>query len=116
MSRSTREYFQHMLDEIAFLQAYIPQTTKDDLIHNELLKRAVIRSIEIIGEAIKQIPDGIKTKYPDVAWRPIAAMRDRLIHGYFGIDYDIVWDVLTTKIPVLEQQIRVIVQMEYLEP
>ncbi len=43
-------------------------------------------------------------------------MRDRLIHGYFGIDYDIVWDVLTTKIPVLEQQIRVIVQMEYLEP
>ena len=113
MSRSTREYFQHMLDEIAFLQAHIPPTTKDTLLQNEVLKRAVVRSIGIIGEAMKQIPDTIKAKYPDVAWRSVAAMRDRLIHGYFGIDYDIVWDVLTTKIPVLEQQITYIVQKEY---
>jgi len=102
-----------MLDEIAFLQAHIPLITKAQLLHDEVLKRAVIRSIEIIGEAIKQLPENLKVKYPDVAWRQIAAMRDRLIHGYFGIDYDIVWDVLITKIPLLEQQMRAIVQTEY---
>jgi uncharacterized protein with HEPN domain len=113
MSRSTREYFQHMLEEISFLQDHIPQITKDDFVHNEVLKRAVIRSIEIIGEAMKQIPSDLKARYPDVAWKPIAAMRDRLIHGYFGIDYDIVWDVITTKIPILEQQIQIVLQQEY---
>ncbi len=59
MSRSTREYFQHIRDEITFLQAHIPQTTKERLLQDDILKRAVIRSIEIIGEAVKQVPDKI---------------------------------------------------------
>ncbi len=113
MSLSTHAYLQHMLDEILFLQAHISTITKEDVLRDAVLKRAIVRSIEIIGEASKQIPDTIKQHYPEVAWKPIASMRDRLIHEYFGIDYDIVWDVLTMKIPILEQQVRHIIQEEY---
>lgn len=113
MSRSTREYVQHILDEIQFLQSHTSTITKDDFFQDAVLQRAVVRSIEIIGEAIKHIPEDIRKKYPEIAWKPIAAMRDLLIHAYFGIDYHIVWDVLITRIPVLEQQMRHIIQAEY---
>jgi len=71
-----------------------------------------VRSLEIIGEASKKIPDDFKQKYSHLEWRAIAGMRNRLIHGYFGVDYSIVWDVVTTKIPTLHQVIKEIVEVE----
>lgn len=67
----------------------------------------------MIGEAVKRLPDRIRQKYGAVEWRAIAGMRDRLIHNYFGIDYDIVWDVVTNKVPELDIEIRKIIKQEY---
>jgi uncharacterized protein with HEPN domain len=69
------------------------------------LKRAFVRSIEIIGEATKGLPDYLKQDYTNISWRAIMGMRDHLIHGYFGMDYDIVWDVIENQIPQLSSVI-----------
>jgi uncharacterized protein with HEPN domain len=71
-----------------------------------------VRSLEIIGEAAKSVPDVLKQKYTHVEWRAMAGMRDHLIRGYFGVDYDIVWDVVVNKVPMLEQDITEIIRNE----
>ena len=58
------------------------------------MRRAFVRSLEIIGEAVKNLPEEFRASHPEVEWRPIAQMRDRLIHGYYGVDYQLVWDVV----------------------
>jgi uncharacterized protein with HEPN domain len=79
---------------------------------DETLKCAFVRSLESVGEASKKIPDDFKQKYSHLEWRAIAGMHDRLIHDYFGVDYSIVWDVVTNKIPTLHQVIKEIVEAE----
>lgn len=103
MSPSPREYLQHIRDETV----YLLQVTRDikyiEFFHNETLKRACVRSLEIIGEAVKKLPADFKTSHPIIEWRAIAGMRDRLIHDYFGVDYELIWDVLINKIPSLHK-------------
>jgi uncharacterized protein with HEPN domain len=79
---------------------------------DEVLKRACVRALEIIGEATKKLPAEIRLKYPDVEWRNMAGMRDRLIHDYLGVDYELVYDVAKTKVPELGRQIELILQRE----
>ncbi len=112
MSLSTLEYLRHILDEAEYLMNRVHGLTRDDFMRDATLQRAFVRSLEIIGEAAKKIPSDFRQKYKHVDWRAMAGMRDRLIHGYFGVDYEIVWDVVTTKVPVLRREIENIINLE----
>jgi uncharacterized protein with HEPN domain len=110
MSHSPRECILHILDEIGYISSQLQGRDFDAFIQDATLKRAFVRSLEIIGEAAKQIPEDVRAQRPDIEWRKVTGMRDRLIHGYFGVDYAIVWDVATTKIQPLRRQLQSLIE------
>ena len=97
MPRVVAEFLEHILDEMNYLARNAQTTDHDSFLCDETLQRSFVRSIEIIGEATKQLPESIRQQHPQVPWREMAGMRDRPIHSYFGVDYDIVWDVAANK-------------------
>jgi len=112
MSHSILPFLQHILSETQYLMAHSRGLTKTEFLGDETLKRAFVRGLEIIGEAAKQIPEEVRQKYNHIDWRAIAGMRDRLIHDYLGVDYDLVWDVIVTKVAVVQREVEQIVRHE----
>jgi len=113
MSKEPLEYLHHIQDECKFILSVISsETQKEELFDDETLKRALVRSLEIIGEATKKIPVDFKLKWNSINWKNMAGMRDRLIHDYMGVNYSIVWDVVKNKIPELSLQIQNVIEME----
>lgn len=101
-----------MLDEISYIEDVLSSTDKARFLSDQTLKRSFVRSIEIIGEAARKIPDNFRARHSDIDWKRITGMRDKLIHDYFGVDYTIVWDVAINKLPELKQKITQIVESE----
>ena len=111
MSRSETEYLRH-IQEHAILADASREVSWEAFFSDETLKRAFVRSIEVIGEAAKNVSTEIRDRHSDVEWRSMAGLRDRVIHGYFGVDYEIVWQVATEKAPELREEIGAILEEE----
>lgn len=110
MSFEPHDYLRHIAAEADYLLERSASLTFETFSQDETLRRAFVRSLEIIGEATKKIPDDFRAQHPQVAWRAMAGMRDRLIHDYFGVDYDLVWDVVRNRIPELRTQISALLE------
>ncbi len=108
MSRDPRVYLEDVLESIRRINAYVTGLDEAGLGADELRLDAVVRNLEVIGEAVKQLPEQITQQQSDVEWRKIAGLRNILIHHYFGIDVGIIWDVVQNKLPDFERQIRAI--------
>ena len=113
MFPSQVEFLRHILFECLYLEKESRGNTFEDFLRSERLSRAVCRSLEIIGEATNKIQIEIKLKYPEVPWREMSDIRNKIIHHYFGIDYDIIWDTISTDIPAIKASIEKIIQTEF---
>ena len=106
------EYLRHILIEINFIIEQTNGLEQGEFMSDEVMKRAIVRSIEIIGEAVKRLPVRLREQHSEIDWRGIAGTRDKLIHNYLGIDYEIVWDIVLHEIPPLKEQIENILSEE----
>ena len=108
--RGQQEYLADMREAIVRIQTYTSGLTYGQFLADHKTQDAVIRNIEILGEAAKHVPATLTRAYPEIEWKSIAGMRDKLVHDYFGVNLDILWDVLTTKLPVLLKQVDGIIE------
>lgn len=103
--KSTRDLLEDIRAECDYLASMTAALTIERFLADETAKRAFARSLEIIGEAVKGLPSDFVLGHPELPWRRMAGMRDRLIHGYFAVDYSLVWDVAVNHIPTLRKGI-----------
>ncbi len=104
--RDIRLYLDDILEAIGKIEKYTEGLDFEQFGKDEKTGDAVIRNFSVIGEAVKQIPPSIRKKYPDIPWKIIAGMRDKLVHEYFGIRYDVVWETIELRLPSLRVAIK----------
>ncbi len=116
MKRDYRLLIKDIIDAINAIENFTDEMTYEAFVNDDKTASAVIRKFEIIGEASKNLPDSIRKKYPEIPWKSMAGMRDRLIHGYFGVDYTLVWNAINDDIKQIKPKLQEIVEkLEKLE-
>lgn len=112
MRRNMKLYLQDIWESISAIEEYTRNLSEDKFYSNRQVQDAVVRRLEIIGEAVKNIDDDFKNKYPLIPWKKIAGMRDIVAHEYFGVKLDRVWDVVRKDLPNLKEEIGSIMEEE----
>jgi uncharacterized protein with HEPN domain len=102
-------YLKHIYDEIEFITKEAESLTYELFIESEIYTRAFSRSIEIIGEAVKQLSPEFRDMHKEIEWKKISGMRDKIIHQYFSVDYDLIWDVVKNNLPAVKEKIKVLI-------
>ena len=106
MKRDHLLFVQDIIAAIKAIEQFVEGLSLSEFKDDDRTSSAVIRKFEIIGEAAKHIPEFVKDTYPDVPWKLMAGMMDRLIHGYFGVDYQLVWDAIQLELPQLKPRLK----------
>lgn len=110
MKRDYRLFIEDILDCIEKIEQFVGNLSFDEFVKDDKTSSAVVRKLEIIGEATKNIPMSIREKYEDLPWNDMAKMRDKIIHAYFGINYKIIWNVIKERLPEIKPTIRQILK------
>lgn len=106
MTRDYRVYLRDILQSLQNARQFVEGLSYEEFTDDRKTISAVVRELEIVGEAAKQVPTWIRMKYPDIPWSDMAGMRDKLIHFYFGVDMEIVWETVKVRIPKLEPLVQ----------
>jgi uncharacterized protein with HEPN domain len=109
MHRSQLLYLNDIAESISSIRSYVGNLTFDEFSVDTMRVDAVVRRFAVIGEAVKHIDPALKNRFPKTDWKAVAGFRDTLIHGYFGIDMEILWDIIVHKIPVLQEEIAAVI-------
>lgn len=105
-------YLRHIVDEISFLLESTENLNYDSFLESETYTRAFSRSFEIIGEAVKKLSEDFRKEYSEIEWKKMAGIRDKIIHQYFNVDYEIIWDAIKNKLPTIKEKIQIILEQE----
>ncbi len=106
MPRDSKVYLDDILEATRKITVYTSSLSKAEFLEDEKTLDAVVRNLEVIGEAVKKLPENLRAKHSAVEWKKIAGLRDILIHEYFGLDAEIVWDIVQNKVPALDREVR----------